>query len=391
MMKRKMKTILSLLIAAGMTLSGMDGVAARAEAAGRKVTVKLSKTQVSVKKGKTKTLKIVTKNVKKIVSAKWSSGNKKIAAVSRKGKVTGKKAGSSTVIQCKVKYKAGDSKKVESKKLTCKVTVKKDSMRPTQPGQSAQLSPSTRPVQPAQPSIQPTQPAQPSPSAAEKTNEELYAMAVKDAAIAEEDEIKPLVSLTKQDPLVTWDDQGRVLLCTWHSYPDSYPNGETVTAKWGYIWTFTDKEMAAYTGELRESEDPKMRLRQLIAIPPTKDHSTVTGLWVKPSDVLRPAYQSDPAKGNMEVAFPEGEEVDEAFKGWFDQNILDSYYYGNYPWTRLGYTYDWADNGREYGLTEFLIKKDAQMEVAFTVTTDEYLQGLYDGIKRYKNLNKKVG
>lgn len=213
---------------------------------------------------------------------------------------------------------------------------------------------------------------------AEKTDEELYAMAVRDAAIAEDDEIKPLVSLTKKDPLVTWDNQGRVLLCTWHSYPDSYPKGETVTAKWGYIWTFTDKEIAAYAGELKASEDAVMRLRQLIAIPPDKTHSTVTGLWVKPSDVIRPAYQSDAANGSMCTAFAEGEELDTPFKAWFDQNILDSYYYGNYPWTRLGYTYDWADNGKEYGLTEFLIKKDAEVEVAFTETTSEFLQRLWD-------------
>ncbi len=218
-------------------------------------------------------------------------------------------------------------------------------------------------------------------SGAQMSDEELYAMAVRDAAIAEEDEIKPLVSLTKKDPLVTWDDQGRVLLCTWHSYPDSYPEGETVTAKWGYVWTFTDKEMATHAGELAKSKDAVMRMRQLISINPGKTHSTVTGLWVDPSDVLRPAYQSDPAVGSMWTAFPEGEEVEESFRGWFDQNILDSYYYGSYPWTRLGYTYDWADNGKEYGLTEFLIKKGARAEVAFTQTTDEFLQRLYDGAK----------
>ena len=297
-----------------------------------------------MKKGKKVTLKIVKKNIKKIVSAKWSSKNNKIATVSSKGKVTGKKAGKSTSIYCKVKYKTRGSKKVKSKKLVCKVKVKKDS------------SPTVK-----------------------KTNDELYAMAVKDATIAEEDEIMPLVSLTKQDPLVTWDDQGRVLLCTWHSYPDSYPEGESVTAKWGYIWTFTDKEIAIHARELKESDDAKMRLRQLISIDPNKNHSTVTGLWVAPSDVIRPAYQSDATNGSMWTAFPEGEETDESFKAWFDQNILSSYYYGSYPWTRLGYTYDWADNGKEYGLTEFLIKQDAQMEVAFTETTDEFLQRLYDG------------
>lgn len=338
MREKKVKIILAILLAAGLTLSSMDSVAVCAGAAGKKVTVKLNKTQVSVKKGKTAALKIVTKNVGKIVSVKWTSENKKIAEVNSKGKVTGKKAGESTVIHCKVKYKVKSSKKVQSKKLVCKVKVI---------------------------------------TAAKKTNEELYAMAVKDAAIAEEDEIEPLVSLTKQDPLVTWDDQGRVLLCTWHSYPDSYPEGETVTAKWGYIWTFTDKEMATHAGELKKSEDAVMRLRQLISIDPNKSHSTVTGLWVNPSDVIRPAYQSDAANGSMTVAFSEGEEVDESFKAWFDQNILNSYYYGSYPWTRLGYTYDWADNGKEYGLTEFLIKQDAEMEVAFTDTTEEFLQRLY--------------
>ena len=206
-------------------------------------------------------------------------------------------------------------------------------------------------------------------------------MAVRDAAIAEEHEIKPLVSLTKQDPLVTWDGQGRVLLCTWHSYPDSYPEGETVTAEWGYIWTYTDKELATHAGELAKSEDAVMRMRQLISINPNKTHSTVTGLWVNPSDVIRPAYQPDAAKGSMTTAFPEGQEIEESFLSWFNQNILDSYYYGNYPWTRLGYTYDWADNGKEYGLTEFLIKKGAQVEVAFTETTSEFLQRLCDGEK----------
>lgn len=379
MREKKIKIVLAFLLAAGMTLSGLDGTAVCAGAAGKKVTVKLNKTQVSVKKGKKVTLKVVTKNVGKIVFKKWSSKNKNIAAVNSKGKVTGKKAGKSTSIYCKVKYKARGSKKVKSVKLMCKVKVKKASSQPS-PSPSGQPEPSSQPPV----STPPVQTAEPTPTidsspAGEKTNEELYAMAVKDAAIAEEDEIKPLVSLTKQDPLVTWDDQGRVLLCTWHSYPDSYPEGETVTAKWGYIWTFTDKEIATHAGELKESEDARMRLRQLISIDPNKNHSTVTGLWVNPSDVIRPAYQSDATNGSMWTAFPEGKETDESFKAWFDQNILNSYYYGSYPWTRLGYTYDWADNGKEYGLTEFLIKQDAQMEVAFTETTDEFLQRLYDG------------
>ena len=200
----------------------------------------------------------------------------------------------------------------------------------------------------------------------------LFQSAVRDAAFADEDEIRSLVSLTPDDEMTTWDSEGRVLLCTWHNYPDSYPEGESVTIKWGTVWTFTDKEIASYGDELKKSDDPETRLKQLIAFAPDSEHSTVTGFWVKPENVKRPAYQSDPTVSTMTNTF--GENVDEEFKEWFDGNILWSYYYGNYPWTRLGYTYDWADNGSEYGLTEFIVKSGADVKVEFTETTAEFLE-----------------
>lgn len=201
-----------------------------------------------------------------------------------------------------------------------------------------------------------------------KTQEELYSDAVKDAAFADEDEILPLVSLNESDPMTTWKD-GKVLLLTWHNYPDSYPEGETVTIQWGPVWTFTDKEVASHGKEF--SDAPEMRLKQLIAFAPDSEHSTVTGFWVDPQNVKRPAYQTDPTVGNMTNDF--GESIDEEFKAWFDDNILWSYYYGNFPWTRLGYTYDWADNGTEYGMTEFIVESGAEVKVEFTESTEEFL------------------
>lgn len=38
------------------------------------------------------------------------------------------------------------------------------------------------------------------------------------------------------------------------------------------------------------------RLKQIIAFAPDSEHSTVTGFWVDPKNVKRPAYQSDPTK-----------------------------------------------------------------------------------------------
>lgn len=200
----------------------------------------------------------------------------------------------------------------------------------------------------------------------------LYMSAVRDAAFADEDEVLPLVSLTADDKMTTWDDSGRVLLCTWHSYPGNYPEGENVTVEWGPVWMFTDKEIASYKDELKKCKDPEMRLKQLIGLPPDCDYTTFTGFWVSPDDVMRPAYQTDPESGEMSNVFKES--VDEDFKDWFDGNIIASYFDEYYPWTRLGYTYDWADNNTEYGLTEFLVSDKAEITVEFTDTTAEFIK-----------------
>lgn len=71
-------------------------------------TVSLNKSNIAIKKGKSYTLKLQN-NKKKI---KWSSGNKKVATVSSKGKVKAKKDGTVTI-----------TAKVGSKKYKCKVTV----------------------------------------------------------------------------------------------------------------------------------------------------------------------------------------------------------------------------------------------------------------------------
>ncbi len=209
------------------------------------------------------------------------------------------------------------------------------------------------------------------------TDEDLFELAVKDSMTVEKGEILPLVSLTEGEEFATFNEDGKVLLFTFHKYPDSYPDGEKVTLEWGEVWTFTGGELADWYKDNKEVEDLPHRLRQLIGLTPDNQATHFTAFWVDLEDLKRPANVQEVGKVTMTDALAEG--TDEEFKGWYDANMLDSYFYGAYPWTRLGYTYDWSGLEDEYGLSEFIIAAGSEVEVAYTVTTDDMAGKLLDG------------
>ena len=202
------------------------------------------------------------------------------------------------------------------------------------------------------------------------TGEELWQAAVADAVFSQDDEVMELVTLTPDDPRVIWDEAGeRVLLLTWHDYDDPCAPGDPLP-EGGDIWATSLGEMEAWYGEHHQDvTDWNLRFAQLLGVHGDEGYTRFTGFWVSPADVIRPAYVTD-VTAQMENGYdklPEG-----PYKDWFDRNILWSYFESDYPWTRLGYTYDWSGGVSEYGLTEFLISDSSPTEIAFTFTTDEF-------------------
>lgn len=107
--KRWARTALIAWLTATLLATGLLALSPSNAYAAAKKAPKLSATSKTVLKGKTFTLKV--KNAGK-AKVKWASSNKKVATVSKAGKVTAKKAGKATI-----------TAKVGKKKLTCKVTV----------------------------------------------------------------------------------------------------------------------------------------------------------------------------------------------------------------------------------------------------------------------------
>jgi hypothetical protein len=205
--------------------------------------------------------------------------------------------------------------------------------------------------------------------------EYLYSQAVKDAMTIESDEVLPVVKLTEDSDMVTFNDKNEVLLVTWHKYPDSYVPGQQANLKYGAVWTFTDKEMAGWYEENKNGvADWELRFEQLIGLPADTKYTHFSAIWVPLDNIKRPAYSWDIAGDITDVAFDDND--DQNFIQWFDSNIVSSYFEDDYPWTRLGYTYDWAADDIEYGLSEFLVEKGTNVTVEFTYTTQEFIQWL---------------
>lgn len=213
----------------------------------------------------------------------------------------------------------------------------------------------------------------PAQSETNPTLDEMYMTAVKDAAFIEEDEKLPVLTVTKDEELMMWKDN-RVLMITYHRFPQSYEAGSTVTTDWGNVWVTSFAEWRDWYSENypeETNENWTLRFNQLLGMSPDNKYTHFSALWVDPSDLVRPAYNPYIENGEILDSLPEI--CDEAYTEWFEDNIIHSYFDSAYPWTRLGYTYDWADNGTEYGLSEFLIKQGSEVYVEFTCTTDEYV------------------
>lgn len=122
-MRKIKKQLIAGVVSLAMVLTSGAIPSQSASAAAKKI--KLSATKVTVNVGKSK--KVTVKNAPKKAKIAWSSKNKKIAKVTKAGKITGVKKGS-TKVTCKVTYT--EKKKKKTKKLTVKVTVKKAAAKP---------------------------------------------------------------------------------------------------------------------------------------------------------------------------------------------------------------------------------------------------------------------
>jgi hypothetical protein len=201
-----------------------------------------------------------------------------------------------------------------------------------------------------------------------------------------------LIAITPYEKGLQWrrDFSGRpvVKVATWieQSAATKMPPYRLgpITTPAGYedntlIWVTAVPELKSFCSGYRQQRgsDLVLRIQQVLGLPPVEVRASwVAEFWVSPNDLLRPAPDPEVTDHEAELEFPSSSEliaINEDYKEWFIRH-KNTIYTRDPPgtWTRLGYTYDWGSPGNPVGLSEFIIRPQANVEVAAIYTTTQY-------------------
>jgi hypothetical protein len=190
-----------------------------------------------------------------------------------------------------------------------------------------------------------------------------------------------LVPITKDNPNLIWktiSGEDYVLVVSWKQniafYKTYLDSAFYNTGKYP-IWITTAPELKQRMKK-EKIDTANRRLIQLLGLPPNSVYSYFVEFWVKPADLFRPCPDKEITDARCETCFPDQPEADHV--SWMNENRISRYYqcelYNQYPWTQLGYTYDWNPKNKSHvGLSEFVIGPGKKIVVKAIYPTNEYL------------------
>ena len=219
-----------------------------------------------------------------------------------------------------------------------------------------------------------------------------YAAAITDSAVSRPGEVvNDLLLPDPSDPRTQWRAFNGVphLLVqrlSWRAATTVAP-GEAFTLS-GNTFVAVPEEVGEVCAEykctqLNESK-LNLQLAQVLGLPPDAGYNVISRFWVKPSDLIRPCTNVDITvtscpQSVVNTVSQAGDWssflFNQAMDSWRTQrtgtqqriscaNDFENKTKGNcfgYPWTRLGYTFDWTPAAKDdRGVTEFVVVKGSQ-------------------------------
>lgn len=209
-----------------------------------------------------------------------------------------------------------------------------------------------------------------------------YAAALQDAKVAEPAEIvDTLTAITPDNPDLTWQEE-RVLVVTWTSWNgyDGLVGQETKLGR--EVWVTAVPQLQSFCQSYAATDATPLilRLEQLLGLPANNGKNRFVQMWVNSADMLRPSPDGevDDTVAELEMPGPErypSQQDYEFHRDWFNlQMSLQAYDDPSkgYPWTRLGYTYDWGNPASEVGLSEFVVAAGSTVMIEGVSANEAY-------------------
>lgn len=211
-----------------------------------------------------------------------------------------------------------------------------------------------------------------------------YAAALQDAKVADPEEIfDGLTAIIPDNVTLTWEAAGeRVLVSTWTSWNgyDTQVGHEIPLTREVWVTAVPQLQGFCQTYAVTAETPLTLRLEQLLGLPPNNGKTRVVEMWVDPADLFRPSPDSeiDDTVAELELPGPErfaSQQDYEFHRDWYNLQLsIDDYddTAKGYPWTRLGYTYDWGNPDSEVGLSEFVITAGSTIKIENVYETAAY-------------------
>jgi hypothetical protein len=206
-----------------------------------------------------------------------------------------------------------------------------------------------------------------------------FRRALRDAERAEPWEIsRRLIAVREDNDRLVWrGEPGRrqVLGVTWTDWPGYKAQVGQATNASRDIWVTMAPEVKRFC-QGRAFPDADMRLEQLLGLRPESGKKYFVEIWASPKDIFRPSPDPEITDHEAELDFPDSRLliIKRKHIDWINDLKAISYQETGFPWTRLGYTYDWGNPRRVVGPSEFVIEKGAPIEVHAVTLTHEYCQ-----------------
>lgn len=206
-----------------------------------------------------------------------------------------------------------------------------------------------------------------------------YRASVRDASTAEPHEVhRQLTAIHAHSPGLVWRGEpgkSELLVVTWTSWNgfDDSVGQSTTLGRETWVTVAHQTRDFCRDHEPRTLDAVQLRLEQLIGLPPEGTRNRFVQLWIDTDDLFRPCPDPEINDQACGVDYPQSafSTTDPEYRAWFDQLTADMYGDDGYPWTRLGYTYDWSKPDG-VGLSEFIVRQGATVEVAAVTGNAEY-------------------